>query len=276
MRRLPLALAATVAAAGLLAAGLAGSAGAKSRPKIQPPASIAKAARIVYCSDITYPPEEYYKGSAAVGSDIDIGTATAKLMGVKAEFKNTTFDSIIPALLAKKCDVIISGMNDTAARRKTVDFVDYLKVGQSLMVKKGNPERITTLAGLSGKRVSVESGTTNRDFLAATSRKLQKQGKKTITIVTFPKDTDSAAALKAGRVDAYFGDSPVVAYYLKQDRSFAVGGQPINPIPIGMAIRKGDPLRHDMQEAIHSLYATGAMRRIVVKWGMSKAVVLLK
>ena len=104
-------------------------------------------------------------------------------------------------------------MNDTPDRRKQVDFVDYLKVGQSLMVKKGNPEHISSLASLAGKRVSVESGTTNRDFLAAQSTKLTKSGKKAISIVTFPKDTDAASALKTGRVDAYFGDSPVVAYY---------------------------------------------------------------
>src|SRR5919197_1779748 len=167
----------------LIAAAFAGVAGAAPRPRVTPPASIAKAGKIVYCSDITYPPEEFYKGSKAVGSDIDIGTAVAKLMGVGAQFKNTTFDSIIAALLAKKCDAIISGMNDTPERRKSVDFVDYLAVGQAITVKKGNPEHFSTLASLSGKRVSVESGTTNRDFLAAASTKLVGQGKKPITIV---------------------------------------------------------------------------------------------
>jgi hypothetical protein len=75
--------------------------------------------------------------------------------------------------------------------------VDYLKVGQAVTVKKGNPEHFTTLGSLSGKSVSVESGTTNPDFLAATSKKLVKQGKSAITIVTFPKDTDAFAALVA-------------------------------------------------------------------------------
>src|SRR5437773_5392031 len=96
------------AAVMLTAAALAAS--------ITPPPNIKRAGRIVFCSDITYPPEEYYKGSKAVGSDIDFGTAVAKLMGVQAQFKNTTFDSIIAALLAKKCVAIISGMNDTAER----------------------------------------------------------------------------------------------------------------------------------------------------------------
>ncbi|HET7745523.1 MAG TPA: ABC transporter substrate-binding protein, partial [Gaiellaceae bacterium] len=224
---------AAVAATGVLASARA----------ITPPPAIKSAGKIVYCTDATYPPEEYFQGSKIVGSDIDIGAGVAKQMGVKAQFKNTGFDGIIAALLSKRCDAIISGMNDTPERRKQVDFVDYLKVGQSIMVKKGNPNHISTLESLSGHTVSVESGTTNRDFLAATSAKLTKQGKKGISIKTFPKDTDAFAALKAGRVDAYYADAPPVAYYAKTDKSVVVAGNPINPFPIGIAIRKHDPLR---------------------------------
>jgi polar amino acid transport system substrate-binding protein len=261
----------------LLTSGLIGAAVAiASSASVTPPPNIKSAGKILYCSDITYPPEEFYQGTKPVGSDIDFGTQVAKQMGVSAVFKNTTFDSIIAALKAKKCDAIISGMNDTSDRRKQVDFVDYLKVGQSIMVKKGNPEHISTLASLSGKKVSVESGTTNRDFLAAQSTKLTKAGKKAIGIVTFPKDTDAAAALKAGRVDAYFGDSPVVVHYAATDNSFAVGGSPVNPILIGIAIRKGDPLKAATQKAINALYANGTIKKIVARWGMSHAVTLLK
>ena len=261
---------------GAVATAVAAAALARSGAAIQPPPSIATAGKVVYCTDATYPPEEYFKGSKIVGSDIDFGTEIARLMGVKAEFKNTTFDSIIPALLTKKCDAIISGMNDTPERRKQVDFVDYLKVGQTIMVKKGNPAHGTSLASLSGKRVSVESGTTNRDFLVATSKKLVAQGKKPITIVTFPKDTDSIAALKAGRVDAYFADTPPVVYYLKQDASLVIGYSPVSPIPIGIAIRKNDPLRAATRKAITVMYAKGTMKKILAKWDMSGAVVLLK
>jgi polar amino acid transport system substrate-binding protein len=255
----------------------AGTTTTSSGASVTPPANIKSAGKIVYCSDITYPPEESYgAGNKPEGSDIDIGTEIAKRMGVTASFANTTFDSIIAALKAKKCDAIISGMNDTPARRNQVDFVDYLKVGQSLMVKKGNPEHIAALADLAGKSVSVESGTTNRDFLAAQSTKLTKSGKKSITIKTFPKDTDAASALKAGRVDAYFGDSPVVVYYVSKDPAFSVGGSPINPIPIGIAVRKGDPLGPAIKRALTLMYADGTMQRIVSKWKMTSAVTLLK
>jgi polar amino acid transport system substrate-binding protein len=199
-------------------------------------------------------------------------------MGVKATFDNTGFDGIIAALLAKKCDLIISGMNDTPERRKQVSFVDYLKVGQSFMVKKGNPENITGVPSLSGKSASVETGTTNKDYLDAQSKKLKAQGKSPIKVVTFPKDTDAANALKTGKVDAYFGDAPVVVYYLATDpSSFAIGGTPVNPIPIGMAINKSDSeLTTAVRKAMAAMYADGTMSRIVAKWNLGSAVALLK
>jgi polar amino acid transport system substrate-binding protein len=227
------------------------------------------AGTLTFCTDATYPPEEFYEGTKLVGSDIDIGNEVARRLGMTAKFQNTGFDGIIAALLAKKCSVIISGMNDTPERRKQVAFVDYISVGQSLMVKKGNPKGIKTLADLSGKTVSVEVGTTNKIFLDQASAALKKKGKPSIKITTFPKDTDAANALKTGRVDAYFGDSPVVAYYIARDPSFGFAGAPVNPIPVGMAIRKGDPLIGKVQKQVNAMYADGKMKSILAKWKMS-------
>jgi polar amino acid transport system substrate-binding protein len=225
---------------------------------------------LTFCSDITYPPEEFYQGTKPAGSDIDIGNAVAKRLGMKAVFQNTGFDGIIAALLAKKCDAVISGMNDTADRRKQVSFIDYLNVGQSLMVQKGNTKHVSSLASLSGKSVSVEVGTTNKTFLDQESKKLKSEGKPTIQVQAFPHDTDAAAALKTGRVDAYFGDSPVVAYYIQKDSSFAFAGSPVNPIPVGIAVRKNDPTtKAGIQKAITALYANGTIKRILAKWHMA-------
>jgi polar amino acid transport system substrate-binding protein len=247
---------------------------------ITAPAGVKSSGTLVFCSDITYPPEESYKPGTTTpeGSDIDIGKYIADKMGVKARFDNTGFDGIIAALLAKKCDAIISGMNDTPERRKQVSFVDYLKVGQSFMVKKGNPEHITGLDSLAGKSASVETGTTNKDYLDAQSKRLTSMGKKAIKVVTFPKDTDAANALRTGRVDAYFGDAPVVAYYIEQTPdAFALGGNPVNPIPIGIAIRKSNnDLRVAVTKGIHMIYADGTMDQILKRWKLAGAVAKLQ
>lgn len=253
-----LSLAGLVAAAALLAGGASAA-----------PTAHAGGKTLVFCSDMTYPPEESIVGGKPVGSDIDIGNDIARRLGLTAKFDNTGFDGIIAALLGKKCDAVISGMNDTPERRKQVAFVDYIKVGQSLMVKRGNPLKITGVQSLAGRTVSVEVGTTNKDFLEAQSKKLKAAGKKGIDVVAFPKDTDAANALKTGKVDAYFGDSPVVAYYIAKDTSFAFGGSPVNPIPVGIAIRKGNALIGKVQKAVNDMYSDGTMKRILAKWKMS-------
>ena len=192
-------------------------------------------------------------------------------MGVKAQFDNTGFDAIIAALLAKKCDLIISGMNDTPERRKQVDFVDYIRVGQAVMVAEaGTRRRSSPWPVCPGKSISVESGTTNRDFLLAQSKILTAKGKKGITIVTFPKDTDAANALKTGKVDAYFGDAPVVAYYIAKDKAFAFGVNPVAPILVGIAVRKADrQLKNSVRLAVAAMYKDGTMKKILANWKMS-------
>jgi polar amino acid transport system substrate-binding protein len=289
LRAASLSLFALLAFAGVLAgcgggskssSGTTTSSSPSSGSAIAAPASVKSSGTLVFCSDITYPPEESYKAGTTTpeGSDIDIGKYIADKMGVKARFDNTGFDGIIAALLAKKCDVIISGMNDTPERRKQVTFVDYLKVGQSFMVKKGNPEHITSIDSLAGKAASVETGTTNKDYLDAQSKRLTSMGKKAIKVVTFPKDTDAANALRTGRVDAYFGDAPVVAYYIEQTPdAFTLGGNPVNPIPIGIAIRKSDTdLRVAVKRAINMAYADGTMDKILKRWKLAGAVAKLQ
>ena len=65
------------------------------------------------------------------------------------------------------------------------------------MVKKGNPEHISTLASLSGKSAAVESSTTELAGLQAENKILQKQGKPLITIKSYPADTSAAQAIQA-------------------------------------------------------------------------------
>ncbi len=225
---------------------------------------------IVFCSDTTYPPMESLVNGKPTGADIDIANAIAKLLGTKAQIKVTGFNVIIPALLHKKCDAIISAMTDNADRRKQVDFADYVSVGMSLMVKKGNPEHITGIESLSGKTVAVEAATTEKAALDQANKGLKNAGKKQITIRIFPADTDAAAALLRGKVDAYFADATPVLYYIKQTSGkFQTAGPQLGTAPEGIATRKGDPLGAQFKSAIATLYSNGTMKQILAKWGLT-------
>jgi ABC-type amino acid transport substrate-binding protein len=92
-----------------------------------------------------------------------------------------------------------------------------------------------------------------------------------IDIQIFPADTNAAAALLAGKVDAYFADATPVLYYIeKTGDKFQVAGEQIDSAPEGIATRKGDPLGPAFKKAIAKLYANGEMQKIIAKWGLSE------
>ena len=226
---------------------------------------------IVWCVDTTYPPAESLVNGKATGFDIDIANAVAKQLGSTAQIKVTGFTVIIPALLHKKCNAIISSMTVTPERSKVVSFVPYITVGQFLMVKKGNPDHISTLASLAGKSAAVQSSTTELAALTAENKTLQKQGKSQITIKQYPADTSAAQALIHGHVSAYFADATPVLYYVRTTGGqFETAGKQIAIAPEGIATRKGDPIGPQINNAIQALYLNGKMKTILAKWQASQ------
>jgi len=222
---------------------------------------------IVWCVDTTYPPAESIVNGKAAGYDIDIANAISKQLGSTAQIKTTGFTVIIPALKQKKCNAIISSMTITPERAKQVHFSPYLDVGTFLMVKKGNPSNVTDVASLSGKSAAVEAATTQLAALQAENKTLEKQGKPQITIKSYPADTSAAAAIQAGKVDAYLADATPVLYYIRTTGGkFETAGKQVGIAPEGVATRIGDPLGAQINNAIQALYLNGKMKTILAKW----------
>ncbi|MBE1285226.1 MAG: transporter substrate-binding domain-containing protein [Rhodobacteraceae bacterium] len=68
-----------------------------------------------------------------IGFEIDVAKKVAEDMGVEVEFVPTAWSGIIPALIAKKFDVIIGGMSITPQRNLTVNFtLPYAHSGQQM------------------------------------------------------------------------------------------------------------------------------------------------
>ncbi|MFK7765376.1 MAG: transporter substrate-binding domain-containing protein [Roseobacter sp.] len=68
-----------------------------------------------------------------IGFEIGVASKLADDMGVEVEFIPTAWSGIIPALVAKKFDVIIGGMSITSQRNLTVNFtMPYAHSGQQM------------------------------------------------------------------------------------------------------------------------------------------------
>jgi polar amino acid transport system substrate-binding protein len=224
-------------------------------------------------SDTTYPPQEYIDNTThqAAGFDIDLITAVAQQMGLKAKIVTISFDTIFDALSAKRFDIVMSAVSVTDERKKKFDFVPYFNAGESLLVQKGNPLNLKTVDDLCGKKVGVQNGTIEQDDLNAASKKCTSAGKPAIQMTVLTDQTEVINLLANKRVVATYQDSPVTDYYIKLNPGrFDVGGSVVNAGLEGIVIRKGDTsMFNAVQTAFNKVKSDGTYHQLILKWGLT-------
>jgi polar amino acid transport system substrate-binding protein len=237
------------------------------------------AGKLLVCSDIPYPPLEYFDSqNNPTGSDIDLATEIGNRLGLQIQVVNSVFDTIILAVTGGKCDVIVSDMNITAKRVDSIDFVPYQAFGQAFLVPTGNPGNFQAELDLCGKKVGAETGTTEVDYVQGTGdyattgglkKKCTDAGKAAPTMQVYQKDSDGVLALAAKSIDVYFEDTPVVAYYAQQQPSqFMVAPVPqLNSIKVGIGVPKDKTgLRDAIKAALLSMIQDGTYLKILTKY----------
>jgi polar amino acid transport system substrate-binding protein len=238
------------------------------------PAKYKSKGSLIVAADASYPPNEFTgnDGKTVEGMDADLAKALASEMGLKADIKNATFDSIIPGLASGKFDLGMSSFTDTKEREKTVDFVTYFSAGTSFYVKAQGGPTIKTLADLCGKTVAVEKGTTQQTDAEGQSKKCG--GGKAVRVLTFPDQNGANLALSSGRAQVGMADSPVAAYLVKQSNGqFKVVGRPYGTAPYGIAIPKNSGLAAAVKAGLQDLIKNGQYLSILKRWGIESGAI---
>jgi polar amino acid transport system substrate-binding protein len=240
------------------------------------PADIASDGKLVVGSDASYPPNEFTAedGKTITGMDVDLGTAVAQKLGLKADFQNSAFDGIIPGIQAGKYEAGISSFSINPERLQTVDMISYYTAGTKLGTLKGNPEGLSA-DNLCGKNVAVQKGTVQVDDVTAKSKACTDAGKPAINVTELQLQTDVNLALVSKRVSAMLADSPVVDYAVKTTNGQVEAvGEAYDTAPYGVAIAKQKgQLGKAIQGAFDALIKDGTYKAILDKWGVSSGAV---
>jgi polar amino acid transport system substrate-binding protein len=236
------------------------------------PPDIQKSKTLRAATDGTYPPNEFTgpDGKTLQGFDIDLAKAVGDKLGVTIHFDNAKFDSIITGISANRYDLAFSSFTDNKARQAKVDFVDYFTAGTSILVKKGNPEKISKLEDLCGKKVALESGTTQVKI----AQGAKCTGGQKVMITQLPDDATARLQVTTGRAVADMNDFPVAAYTAKTSnggKDFEVVGTQYESAPYGAAISKQLPqVRDAVKTALEQLIADGTYDTILKKYDIEQ------
>lgn len=166
---------------------------------------LEKAGKLVIATSPDFPPFESLSGDGKVeGIEIDILETVCKELGVTLEIQQMDFDSVLPGVQAGKYDMGVSGISVTEKRQKNVLFTEpYCLAAQAIVVKEGSP--ITGKADLTGKTVSVQTGTTAESFCMENG----------YTVNAYAANNDAQSAVLQGKVDAWVIDDLTAADMVK-------------------------------------------------------------
>ncbi|WP_217553407.1 ABC transporter substrate-binding protein [Streptomyces sp. GbtcB6] len=150
------------------------------------------------------------------GSEPDLGRLVAAVFGLKPEIDNATWENMFVGIDSGKVDVAFSNVTDTEERKKKYEFASYRQDNLAFTVPKKSTWNFDgNYENLAGKTVSVSAGTNQEKILLEWKKKLESEGKK-LTVKYFQDSNSVYLALSSGKIDAYLGPNPGIAYHNKQ------------------------------------------------------------
>lgn len=229
-----------------------------------PAMSFAAGTPIRAVTDATFPPMEFIENQKMVGFDIELTEAIARKLERPLQWTNVDFKGLIPSLTAGRADIAISGIYITPERAQVVNFTrPYLAGGLVVMVKEGN-NSINNASDLSGKKISVQTGTKSVEWLRTNMPEAQT--------VEVEKNQQMFNLVSIGRVDAAVTGKPAAFQYARTRGGVKILPEPLTSEEYGIAVRKDQPsLVADINKVLEELKADGTWQQLVDKWFPAQA-----
>lgn len=228
-----------------------------------------------------YPPYSHRDDSDGwAGLDVELVQAVANKIGVRPEFNNAQFDSMIPSVANGRNDLMVMGVADTGVRRKVVSIIDTLKADLSVVTLKGNPFGVQ-VNDLCGRTVAATVGSVQQSVLAAMAKSCVRAGKPNLHLLTFPDYSQQYLAVRTRRAQAVALDPAFAAYITKKTPTLVVlpDALPVDTpgLPAenrykysGWVVAKDNQaLRSALVQAINALIDNGTWGKIMAKYDLA-------
>ena len=231
---------------------------------------VKKRGTLVVGMEAAYVPYEFFKDGKIIGYDPDIIDQFIPKLGVKAQLVDTAWNGIIPALYAKKFDVIISAMTITKERAEKVLFSMPYADASNVILLRADESRIKTADDLSGKVVGVQIGSAAAGIIKTFEAKLKAAGKPGYSDVKqYEHYPEAYQDLLNKRVDAVVNSKSTMLVVMKDapGKFKMVGGVSDITAYFGMAFRKEDTaFQSFVNDELAAMKKDGRLAQLQEKW----------
>ncbi|HEL8418646.1 TPA: amino acid ABC transporter substrate-binding protein, partial [Legionella pneumophila] len=210
-----------------------------------------------FSTSAEYPPFEYIENGEIKGFDIDLAKLIAKELGKEAVFDNMQFSTVLPALNSGQDDVAIATITITEERKKNFDFsIPYYFEGMAAVFDISQP--VKEISQLTGKKIAVQLGTVMEIWL--------HQNFPNAEITALDNNNQAIEALIAGHVDVVLMDGAQGGVYSKKYPGLSYSILAKANEGYGLVLKKGSPLRDEINSALENLKAKGEIQKLESIW----------
>ena len=196
-----------------------------------------------------------------IGFEVDIMEAVARELGVSAEFVQSDWSNLVPALERGTFDVAVNGLEVTAARADVVRFTRPYYVFSEQLVVRRDDRSISALTDLRGKRVGTLASSLAWDLLQPTGA----------TVVPYEGVEEPYQDLVNGRTDAVLLDDVIAERYGLVKPTLRLAAD-VGDGYYAAAVRRADASLGDaIDGALAELGRTGELRRILARFRLDNA-----
>jgi len=196
-------------------------------------------------------------GRRLTGFEVEIADALARRLGVRAEFVQNDWQTLIPSLERGDFDVALNGIEVTPARRARVAFTrPYYAFTETLVVRRDD-RSVHGLGDLRGARVGTLEGSLALDLVRAAPG---------VELVLYEGVEEPYLDLERGRVRAVLLDNIIAARYGLPRPTLRAAGT-VGEGVYAIALRPSEPeLLSAVDGALAATTGEGELRRILERW----------
>lgn len=203
------------------------------------------------------------------GLEVEIIEKALSCAGLKFEYLKGAWSGLLPSLLSGASDVMIGSVNYRADRAEQADFVLFMRAGQSIVVRRGNPTGIAGMDSLCGHVGSSVMGGSPAQAIERQSRICTEQGKPPIDFQPAVASDASYRQVPTGRVEFVMDDAAAAAARTRKEADLEVAHTVMTDILSGMVVAKGNKeMLRIVADGLEVQSRDGTLAAVANRYGM--------
>jgi polar amino acid transport system substrate-binding protein len=193
------------------------------------------------------------------GFEVDLAAALARELGVRAQFVQNDWSTLVPSLERGTFDVALNGLEVTPARAGRIAFSrPYFLFAERLVTRAPDQTRLRDLASLRGQRVGTLASSQGWDMLLGAGA----------VPIPYEGVDEPFIDLEHGRTAAVLLDDIIVDRYQPRHPTLRVAGD-LGEGQYAIGVRPADrDLLAAIDGALDRIIASGELQRILAAYGL--------